>query len=230
MKKLILLSILFSTNVAFAAADTSTTAFKVPDGLVCKGDPTSAGGMYCTDANPPVAVPPIAVPPLLVVDPVDPNINKPDPKMPQIKRRYEANLKKWQAKKLKNYTFTMQRSCFCLPEYTTPMFVTVQDGKVVSAVTESLIAVPVSPNGNEADPVMVDVTQRGMTVDQLFNEVKQSIDNNAASIDVKYDSTWGYPRSISIDLDKRMADEEFALISSSLKPIRKTIIKPLPRG
>ena len=67
-------------------------------------------------------------------------------------------------------------------------------------------------------------------VDQLFNEVKQSIDNNAASIDVKYDSTWGYPRSISIDLDKRMADEEFALISSSLKPIRKTIIKPLPRG
>lgn len=153
--------------------------------------------------------------------------NTPDPRMPQVKQRYTANLKKWQAKRLQNYSFTLQRSCFCTPEYTTPMLVTVQDGKVLSAVTESL-AVALKPDGSEAAPTMVDVTDRAMSVDQLFNEIKQAIDNGAATIDVKYDPTWGYPRSISIDLDKRMADEELAFTSTNLKPAIRKPVQPSP--
>lgn len=223
MKKLVFLSILLSSNMAFAVSTDAPIVFKAPEGMVCKGDPNSAEGIYCVSENPPVVVAPEPI-----NSPAPPIGNKPDPKMPQIKRRYEANLKKWQARKLQNYTFTLQRSCFCLPEYTTPMTITVNNGKIVSAVAESLM-VEIKDDGSETTPKMVDVSDRAMTVDQLFNEIKQAIDNKAASVNVKYDARWGYPRSIYIDLDTRMADEEIALTSTALKPISgNTVIKPLP--
>jgi len=223
MKKLVFLSILLSSNMAFAVSIAAPPVFKVPEGMVCKGDPNSAEGIHCVSANPPVAVAPEPI-----HSPAPPIGSTPDPKMRQIKRRYEANLKKWQARKLQNYTFTLQRSCFCLPEYTTPMTITVNNGKIVSAVTESLM-VEMKDDGSETTPKMVDVSDRAMTVDQLFNEIKQAIENNAASVNVRYDARWGYPRSIYIDLDRRMADEEIALTSTALKPISgNTVIKPLP--
>ena len=108
------------------------------------------------------------------------------------------------------------------------MTITVNNGKIVSAVAESLM-VEIKDDGSETTPKMMDVSDRAMTVDQLFNEIKQAIDNKAASVNVKYDASWGYPRSIYIDLDTRMADEEIALTSTALKPISgNTVIKPLP--
>jgi hypothetical protein len=80
------------------------------------------------------------------------------------------------------------------------------------------------------DNVVIDVTDRALSIDQLFNEIKLAIDNKAAAVDIKYDPAWGYPRSIAIDLDKRMADEELAFTLSNFKPTRKTPVKPLPQG
>ena len=231
--------LLSSVQAATALATTASnppTDVQIAGNVVCSGSATSPGGIYCTDANPVVAVAaPVAVAPEPINSPAPPVGNTPDPRMPQIKQRYTANLKKWQAKRLQSYTFTLQRSCFCTPDYTTPMLVTVQGGKVASAMTESR-AVTLNPDGSEAPPTMVDVKERAMTIDQLFNEIKQAIDNGAATIDVKYDTVWGYPRSISIDLDKRIADEELAFTISGLKPligkarqpITKTVISPLP--
>lgn len=237
MKPILFIGLLLSANVAVAATQVFPAPV-IPDDAVCTQWTSEDGTkieISCVSKNPPVAVEPmptIATEVTPIVGAPDGAIKspdaKPDPRMPIIKRRYEANLKKWLSKKQQNYTFTLQRSCYCLPEYTTPIMITVQDGKVVSAVTESL-KMELKEDGSEAAPIMIDVIDRAMTIDQLFKEIKQSIDSNAASIDVKYDPTWGYPRSISIDLDKRMADEELAFTSSNFKQIRKKVVKPTGR-
>lgn len=235
MKPIVFLGLLLSANVAVSATQAPPSP-ACPDDMVCSYNLSEDGttiGIAAVDKHPYVAIaPPTVTEPKPITGAKGGAINLPaivpDAKMPIIKRRYEANLKKWLSKKQQNYTFTLQRSCHCLPEYTTPMIVTVQDGKVVSAFTESL-TVDLKADGSEADPVMIDVTDRAMTIDQLFKEIKQSIDNNAASIDVKYDTRWGYPRSIYIDLDKRMADEELAFTSSDFKPIRKVLVMPRTR-
>lgn len=239
MKPMLFIGLFLSANVAVAVTQVPPTpVIPTPDNAVCTQRTSEDGKtieMSCVSKNPPVAVfpePTTATKVTPIVGGPDGAIKlpaaKPDPKMSIIKRRYEANLKKWLSKKQQNYTFTLQRSCHCLPEYTTPMQITVENGKVVSAFTESLM-VELRPDGSEADSVMIDVTDRAMTIDQLFKEIQQSIDNNAASINVKYDPRWGYPTSIYIDLDKRMADEELAFTISKFQPTRKTPVKPLGR-
>ena len=230
MKRIIMIGLLLSTNAALAASDVTIPGFSVPDDMVCHGSPYESGGVSCVSKNPPVAVaPPVVAAPEPINSPAPPIGSTPDPRMKQIQRRYDLNFKKWKARKQQNYTFTLQRSCHCLPEHTTPMQVTVQNGKVISATTESL-TVGQDSQGNPVDNVVIDVTDRALSIDQLFNEIKLAIDNKAAAIDVKYDPAWGYPRSIAIDLDKRMADEELAFTLSNFKPTRKTPVKPLPRG
>lgn len=235
MKPIVFLGLLLSANVAISATQAPPLP-ACPDNMVCRYSSNADGtiiGMSAVDKEAYEEIaPPTATEPKPITGTKGGAIKLPaivpDAKMPIIKRRYEASLKKWLNKKQQNYTFTLQRSCHCLPEYTTPMIVTVQDGKVISAFTESL-KVDLKADGSEADPVMIDVTDRAMTIDQLFKEIKQSIDNNAASIDVKYDPRWGYPRSIYIDLDKRMADEELAFTSSDFKPIREKFVMPKTR-
>ena len=230
MKRIIMIGLLLSANAALAASDGTIPGFSVPDDMVCHGSPYESGGVSCVSKNPPVAVaPPVVAAPEPINSPAPPIGSTPDPRMKQIQRRYELNFKKWQARKQQNYTFTLQRSCHCLPEHTTPMQVTVQNGKVISATTESL-TVGQDSQGNPVDNVVIDVTDRALSIDQLFNEIKLAIDNKAAAVDIKYDPAWGYPRSIAIDLDKRMADEELAFTLSNFKPTRKTPVKPLPRG
>jgi hypothetical protein len=54
------------------------------------------------------------------------------------------------------------------------------------------------------------------TVESAFTIIQEAIINKAESIIVQYDSSLGYPTSISIDMSKMIADEE-RYITFSLK-------------
>jgi len=54
------------------------------------------------------------------------------------------------------------------------------------------------------------------SVMDLFGKIKDAIDRGAASIQVTYDTEWGYPQEIAIDYDEMMADEEFYVTVSNL--------------
>lgn len=150
-----------------------------------------------------------------------------NPKTRLISNLYTANLKKWQSQRVSDYTFTLQHNCYCLPEKMTPIMVTVKNGKVISAITESL-EVAINANGSEAAPSVVDAMDQAMSVDQLFAQIKTAIDGNSAKISVKYDARWGYPKSIYIDRSEMIADEEFSLSVSGFAKI-PTLAPPLPR-
>ena len=101
----------------------------------------------------------------------------------------------WKNANLSAYAYTYKRICFCPPEE--DMVVTVQYDNVISA--------SYSPSNNSVLPERLDEL---LTVEELFQVIQKAINDEVARLDVTYNSKLGYPESIFIDIDERMADEE----------------------
>lgn len=125
-----------------------------------------------------IAAPAAALSPVAGSDP-DPQI-----KDGSLQRQLDSARKRWAKTKIRTYRFDLRRSCFCPPQENTR--VRVRNGRPVS-YPQDLKAVA--------------------TVPRLFKLVQSAIKQNAASITVAYTKR-GYPKSISIDYDRRLADEE----------------------
>jgi hypothetical protein len=114
---------------------------------------------------------------------------------------------KWQQNQPTHYSYNLQRSCFCTQEYNKPIEIEVLNGTVQQA-----ILLP------ENTPLPTERKDEALTVNDLFNLIHKAIDKKAASIEVKYDTQYGFPTTISIDWEKMMADEETYYTASDLKP------------
>lgn len=77
--------------------------------------------------------------------------------------------------------------------------VTVKDNEVESAVF----------NGSEGGVVPQEAMDNLKTVEGLFDEIQNAINQEAFSIDVAYNAALGFPESISIDFEQAIVDEEF---------------------
>lgn len=119
----------------------------------------------------------------------------------------------WQQKRPEHYAYQLQPSCFCPPEYTQPIAIRVFKGVVQQA---DLVT--------SKKPLPADRKADAKTIDDLFKVIRDAINRPAASVKVTYDPTYGFPSSISIDLDQMMADEEIYYtakdfkVASGLKP------------
>lgn len=114
------------------------------------------------------------------------------------------NRGKWNKAAIKNYQYEYQRSCFCPPEYREPLIVKVSNGQITKTT--------VKKTGKPATEKL-----KALTVNQLFDKVQDAIDKKAHSIKVEYDDQYGFPASITIDYDQRMADEELYLSAKNLQ-------------
>ena len=124
----------------------------------------------------------------------------------------DANRKKWDSLGIDDYSFTLQRSCFCTPDSTRPVNIKVRDGSVTSARyadTNELI-----PDDRQTNKQSI----YNMNADGVFNLVEQGIKSGAAQVDVKYDAQYGLPTSIYIDQNQQMADEEVGYTISNFRP------------
>ena len=122
-------------------------------------------------------------------DPIQANLNK--------------NMALWQNSNLSTYTYTYKRVCFCPPEE--DILVTVTNGQVSAAsYSPSGIALP------------LERVNQFMSVEELFQVIQKAITDQVAKLDVTYNSASGYPESIYIDIDERMADEERTHLVSNL--------------
>lgn len=124
-----------------------------------------------------------------------------------IARRLQAAETKWQETRPDAYTYTLQRGCFCMPEITKPMEISVNQ--------DTISNVNVLPEGT---PLADEFKNFALTVDSLFQTIHEAIDQKAATLDVKYDQVYGFPTHIYIDRDKMMADEELSLDASDFTP------------
>jgi hypothetical protein len=111
----------------------------------------------------------------------------------------------WRAQAIVDYTYVLSRGCFCVNEYREPVTITVRGRTIESVVT---VAASVPRNAAEYP-----------TIEGLFDQVQNAIDQNAATIHTEYDPARGYLVSGYFDYSERIADEEMAVAARSLTPL-----------
>jgi asparagine synthetase A len=135
--------------------------------------------------------------------PVKPGDDVPVSPAQQQLDKYQA---RWQQQNIQKYTYIFQRGCYCPREYTRPVKLKVKNQQVVRAkFVDTGELLPANLQGNK------------QTVTDLFNLIQRAIDKNAFRITAEYDEQYGYPTSISIDYDERIADEEVYISAKRLK-------------
>lgn len=124
---------------------------------------------------------------------------------PDLMRELEANRNRWQSVGFTDYTYRVDRACFCgffgLAE------IEVRDGVIV-AVTHA-------EDGTAVDP---EFFQFYDTVEDLFDLIQDAIAREAAVLDVEYDDQLGYPLRIELDYAFNVADDELTVTVSGLVP------------
>ena len=125
------------------------------------------------------------------VDQINGNLNLPNDLV--------ENRAKWEAASSdgQSVSYTAQNSCFCPPDYTRPMNITEQNGKIVDATYADTV---------EAVPSYI--RDGLLTMSERFDQLEAAYLNDAARIDVSYDQQYGYPSSVYIDESEMIADEE----------------------
>ena len=114
---------------------------------------------------------------------------------------FVASRAKWDAATSDGQTasYTAQSSCFCPEDYTRPMNITEQNGKIVDATYADT---------GEAVPNYI--RDGLLTMNERFDQLQDAYLSGAERIDATYDPQLGYPSSVYIDQSFMMADEEIS--------------------
>ena len=115
---------------------------------------------------------------------------------------------RWAQQGIADYRFDVATSCFCMFEATLPITVTVVNGVPTSTIY--------ADSGVAAPPQFSDGKQ---TVPQLFDLIAERIARKPAELVVTYDPALGYPVSIRLDMDRKMADDELRVTVANFQPI-----------
>jgi hypothetical protein len=117
------------------------------------------------------------------------------------------NRQRWANAALHDYEFDYQLSCFCAPDVTEAVHIVVRADQVAS-VTRARDGLPAQ-------------RQYGgwPTVPALFEDVRGQLERKADRIEVTYDPTYGYPRSIVVDVYLMAADDESSQSAANLRPL-----------
>jgi hypothetical protein len=123
----------------------------------------------------------------------------------------------WSDAALADYRYEVRSYCECL-QGGRWIAVTVLAGRVNSGTyldTET----PVESRFLEALP----------TIPALFDRIQHAIDESAVLLEVEYDSAYGHPTLINVDISRAVADEEFSLQSRNLTALHGQAMAPEPR-
>ncbi|NJM73292.1 MAG: hypothetical protein HC862_25945 [Scytonema sp. RU_4_4] len=121
-------------------------------------------------------------------------------------QQLRINRRLWNQQKISSYRYTLSRSCFCTAEARGPVIIEVRNGRTTSVTSVA--------TGQSVDP---ELFQKYDTVPRLFTLIRDA--RRAYSLDVQYNSTFGYPTQINIDYSSQIADEEEYLTIENLQQI-----------
>ncbi len=105
------------------------------------------------------------------------------------------------------YSYELQISCFCIINYVGPHKIRIKNNVIVDYELVS---------GEEQDP-QLDLTQ--FTIDALAKRVDELLAQDPVSKDIELHPDYDFPMSVYIDVDERIADEEFGYQITNFKVI-----------
>jgi hypothetical protein len=123
----------------------------------------------------------------------------------QDRRELAAARRQWRAQAVTSYDIRYQNVCFCVTDHTAPVRLEVRNGAITGAVRL-----------DSGQRLGAETFARYRTVDEIFDLIDQAIDENAAEVNATYDASRGYPVSVYIDRDQRVADEEIGVETGDL--------------
>lgn len=136
--------------------------------------------------------------------------------------RLEEARERWRSLELTSYRFVYSASCFCGPTAIQPVEVRVVDGEVAS-ITSVATGEPVRPAAPGEDPFEV------LTVERLFAFLLESLEGDPAVFEATYHPVLGHPRSVFVDFEAQVADEEFGFEVSDLSVLGEAVrVPPAP--
>lgn len=118
-----------------------------------------------------------------------------------------ANKEKWLSYGITDYKIEMQKICFCSKDAVRLMIFDVVGNKINEVRYADTGEIVDAKNYSEDN-----------TVVGLFNLVEGSISKNPEEISIIYDERYGYIKQLSIDFQQNIADDEFSIIASNMKP------------
>lgn len=121
----------------------------------------------------------------------DPAPESPDEQLAELTRARE----RWARAGIQAYAVTLRRSCFCGG----PRLVEVRVGEGRTIRTDL----------DTGQLVSADLAPWFPDVVAMFQLIEEEIRRPADRIDVTYDPTLGYAVALSVDRDRRLADEEY---------------------
>lgn len=122
------------------------------------------------------------------------------------RKALEENRQKWESQGIDDYSFTLQRSCFCERDAVRPVNIEVRNGEVTSATF-----------ADTGEPLPDRLAYNDLSVNDLFDTIEQAIANNAAEVNVEYDAETGIPLSIGIDQLEFAVDDEVSFSISNFR-------------
>jgi hypothetical protein len=127
---------------------------------------------------------------------------------PGERERLSQNQALWRAQGHRSYRFEYRHLCFCGSAVTDPVIIEVRGGAIAS--------IHYAATGEAVPPERY---QQYLTVDALFALARQALDE-AASVAIGYDPTFGYPTRVDVDWRREIADDEGFHQASNLQPLR----------
>ncbi len=107
----------------------------------------------------------------------------------------------WKAQKIKNYSFTLERSCFCAPKSGSMQFKVSNGTSKISNVSKGL-------NANDL--------MAFSSIEKLYSRMKTVLQKGGRVALVMY-SQRGYPTQITLDQNIKTTDDELYLTISNFK-------------
>ncbi len=112
-------------------------------------------------------------------------------------RRLDAGRATWAASAPRDYAFEYRRSCFC--PFVRTVRVEVGSGSIVRVI-----------DVESSEPIPEERFDDFPTIEELFVELDQLIRGDPHLLEVEYDPTFGFPARVQVDIEERVADEEFS--------------------
>ena len=113
----------------------------------------------------------------------------------------------WTKRAITSYDYSFNWSCFCGPDLTAPVRISVTAGAITGVVNRSTSA-----------PVAAAHWSDYRTIDGLFAFLHEAEARNAAEIRLTWDPAFDYPATAFIDYVKDAADDEKTFAASDLAP------------
>ena len=124
---------------------------------------------------------------------------------------FQRNQDRWEEQNVNHYRFTLVVGCFC-PFAGAEVTYEVLNGQVVS---ESVKPASDRPD----DPTRIsEFYQPYNTIDKVFDYVEGAI-SEADKTTVEYDSTYGFPTNVTVDLIEMAMDDEMYLTLSNFEAL-----------